>query len=902
MSVLNVRDYGARGDGRTDDTDAIQSAIDDASDGDTVYIPEPDEYYKVSKGRAQPIITISGDNANPLTVKGDGENTVIRVADDSDGNWGIVRITDPEGFDCEVRDLVFDGNRRNQDSGTGFRFRDTSASDTGDVLVEDVVVRNCPDNGWSVQYGGVTLNRTTSHSNGGHGGGVATNRSGQHDPPMEVTNSHFYNNSIDYSGRYEWDFSGGKGIMTDCVLEDNKGNGMTKTSVNAIEFSYQRVRMQNDNGSLVYQNTGGSGASVSFEDIVCEGLGGYIRLSSGNDYRFDGDFILRNCGSNASRNIYGTDGASLSSGSGSALHITDTDASREIIRWDSSGSGSLASLQKSGNGGSSSVTNNGNLSITDEGSDSRTDIDVVPNAADVGAWSTGSSDSDEEEQEEEDETEDDDTTQVDSEFTEWTPRWASNTGDWGVVAGSEFAGGHALQFETDGSGRTRQAISWDAVGEPSDVEVLDRFRVPAFHEDEERGYHARTHLRSSTENGNEVGYWTELEAAADGFRLAKYRSDGGLTTMERFGTPVENEFMYRRFRAEGDEVKVKVWPANGSEPSGWDVEVTDADHDEGWVGLGSFDAEAVETDVLSVAVGGETARITPDGPRPTIAWVSPSDGATVDGDVDVTLDVDGVDATDVSVEYRADGGTWSDASYDGSGTFSGSVDTTAFEDGELSLEARLTDGDGDTVGATVDVVVDNGPSVETLAASDVTDEEATLRGELTNLGGSEEVTVWFEWRAVGEESWTVAGERTLAEAELFDRRISGLDPDAEYEFRAAVDDDGDTVTGTTRPFATLGAPEESSAPSIDAFDITDRSDDTWSRFEVEWAVSDEERELDTVITTLEYQGVTVAAESTSVYGQESNHTHVIRVRGDVDRVRLWVNDTSNESDDAAVEV
>jgi polygalacturonase len=39
MVVVNVRDYGAKGDGSTDDTEAVQRAFSDLRVGDTLYFP-----------------------------------------------------------------------------------------------------------------------------------------------------------------------------------------------------------------------------------------------------------------------------------------------------------------------------------------------------------------------------------------------------------------------------------------------------------------------------------------------------------------------------------------------------------------------------------------------------------------------------------------------------------------------------------------------------------------------------------------------------------------------------------------------------------------------------------------------------------------------------------------------
>lgn len=187
------------------------------------------------------------------------------------------------------------------------------------------------------------------------------------------------------------------------------------------------------------------------------------------------------------------------------------------------------------------------------------------------------------------------------------------------------------------------------------------------------------------------------------------------------------------------------------------------------------------------------------------------------------------------------------------------------------------------------------PEITSLESNDITEGSATLRGDLRSLGGSNEVRVWFEWRSIDADTWTVSGERTLDATTEFARSVSNLDADADYEFRVVSEGPEGTVTGEIRHFRTLAAPQESSAPTVDQFDVTHQSDSDWTRVRVDWTVSDDEYDLDTVITTLEYMDQIVAAKSTPVTGDSESHTHMMRVRGDVDSVQLWVNDTSNET-------
>jgi polygalacturonase len=78
--VLNVRDFGAKGDGVTDDTAAIQKVI-DTSAGRKVYLPSG--VYRVSQTGSQAFAlrAVSG-----LTLLGDGSASILKLAPNQ-GQW-----------------------------------------------------------------------------------------------------------------------------------------------------------------------------------------------------------------------------------------------------------------------------------------------------------------------------------------------------------------------------------------------------------------------------------------------------------------------------------------------------------------------------------------------------------------------------------------------------------------------------------------------------------------------------------------------------------------------------------------------------------------------------------------------------------------------------------------------
>ena len=102
---VNVKDYGAVGDGETDDTDAIQAAIDAINVG-TVYLPEG--VFLVEK-------IVSKAN---VTIQGCGWGTVIKLKD-GDYGGGFFGVIEAKGTEeslldgVVLRDFVIDGNKDN---------------------------------------------------------------------------------------------------------------------------------------------------------------------------------------------------------------------------------------------------------------------------------------------------------------------------------------------------------------------------------------------------------------------------------------------------------------------------------------------------------------------------------------------------------------------------------------------------------------------------------------------------------------------------------------------------------------------------------------------------------------------------------------------------------------------
>ncbi|UPM44290.1 pectate lyase [Halocatena salina] len=103
------------------------------------------------------------------------------------------------------------------------------------------------------------------------------------------------------------------------------------------------------------------------------------------------------------------------------------------------------------------------------------------------------------------------------------------------------------------------------------------------------------------------------------------------------------------------------------------------------------------------------------------------------------------------------------------------------------------------------------PFVTTGDATDVTARKATLRGELTDLGGADAASCYVEYREVPSAAWTATAAQTRTEPGTFDVRLTDLTSRRYYEYRAVVEtENGDRTVGSSE---TVGTPSQSNGGS-----------------------------------------------------------------------------------------
>lgn len=143
--------YNAQGDGVTNDTAAIQAAIDDANmaGGGVVYLPKG--VYIVGCDRAENgCLTLKSG----VVLQGDGIYvSVIKVRDNNrTGVCGVVRIdSDEAATDMGIEFLTIDGNRARNNNVTGIKWSYDGIMNVNtrkDLSIHRVEVKDCNDYGF----------------------------------------------------------------------------------------------------------------------------------------------------------------------------------------------------------------------------------------------------------------------------------------------------------------------------------------------------------------------------------------------------------------------------------------------------------------------------------------------------------------------------------------------------------------------------------------------------------------------------------------------------------------------------------------------------------------------------------------------------------------------------------
>lgn len=186
---------------------------------------------------------------------------------------------------------------------------------------------------------------------------------------------------------------------------------------------------------------------------------------------------------------------------------------------------------------------------------------------------------------------------------DWTVEYPDDK-SYSVVSDQSAEGSQIIRVSL-GQFEGRDVISWDSKN-GSNVEVVVKTRANA--DDVLSG----PSLRGGGGAESSTGYF--IRADIDPNNVSIRPNDRSAAIASTSISLSSNTWYWIRFRANGNDLKGRVWEDGNSEPSAWDIELTDSDYDQGWSGIhGGNVGGAVDCDVDSFGVGteGDTAPMEP---------------------------------------------------------------------------------------------------------------------------------------------------------------------------------------------------------------------------------------------------------------------------------------------------
>lgn len=903
MAILNiVEDYGAAGDGSTDDSQAIQDAINDTTAGDTVLIPETTDFYHIEYTQGSSGVAVNLEPAaDNVTITGESANSKlivnVNVSSGSSPCMGVDDMSNANFTSLSVKKLVFDGGAEQFDNtdSTAFAWRVNQTRTGYDILMEDCVFQNATRAGCPMAYSdgisSITFRNCTANNNDGHGfDPIGTGEGTAERPECEFIDCEASNNggvAIDFhSGNHLLDGFYGTGNA------DGMKAGEAGGPVNHI--SLKRINHRNSGNKGFYQTFSSNNWSLELQDVLFVG------------HTTDGLELRNSCSCTVTGTVM-SDGTVNGSGI-EILEGSDFDATSATIISQYSGDRGIYSGY-SDHGGDINIDTHCHYNDSGGATDGGTPINIntqineerseiaVPGPNDVGAFASGSSGD----------------SSDDPIFNDWTPRWDAGSSDWTVNSTSSSVEDSVLELNASSAGR--HSLSWDEVGTATDVDILGLVRLPS--DDDRYTSYCRLIGRGAGSAGNETGYFVELRDVPS-LEITKY-VDGSMTTLasgEIDFTP--GNWLYVRFNISGNKLKARYWGAGQKEPSDWLLKTPDDDiSGGGWVGVGGFSTDTQQWDTFSVGTGGDSAQFVGANNPPSVAWKNPTDGTTVSDTVTIKVAAsDPEDSGDsLTTEYRIDGNSWLTVPYSStSGYYEASWDSTTVANGDHGLEARVTDSTGSSSTSVTTVTTDNAgdtPVVDSLSVTEVetgdSDAEFDADWQASDSDGnlnSADIALVRDSDESTADSTTVS---ISGDAATGTTRLIAADDDGSgngYTVELAVTDgNGNTTSATT---ATAETEDTGEAPTVHRFSVSEAGrPDPNAEVTAMWDVSDADADLASVEIDVADSSGTVKGVNWTLSGASASDTDSFKIEngdGKTFDISLTVTDAAGTTTSKTVSV
>lgn len=201
--------------------------------------------------------------------------------------------------------------------------------------------------------------------------------------------------------------------------------------------------------------------------------------------------------------------------------------------------------------------------------------------------------------------------------SDWTPIWVTTNSTWTIASKTDASLGQNV-LEHTATADARRAITWDTVGSfTGDFDILAKWRTS----DSASGnipirifaFVSGTSTQSSQQGYQLDGLFPStirIGRTSNG-SYSTLASNTGITTMQ------PNTWYWYRFRKVGSLLEARIWADGGTEPSTWDVSISNTLFNTGPVGLGAFDFNGVrDIDYFAVGTNGDVAPPPTEAPPP----------------------------------------------------------------------------------------------------------------------------------------------------------------------------------------------------------------------------------------------------------------------------------------------
>jgi subtilisin len=126
--------------------------------------------------------------------------------------------------------------------------------------------------------------------------------------------------------------------------------------------------------------------------------------------------------------------------------------------------------------------------------------------------------------------------------------------------------------------------------------------------------------------------------------------------------------------------------------------------------------------------------------------------------------------------------------------------------------------------------------------------------------------------------------------------VSGLSSGTTYDFYVTAVDGAGNESSASGTVSVTTDQSTSSAPTVDSHGVSTRTTGPWSRVTADWAVSDADGDLDSVVVEIrDGSGSTLASTTTSVSGSSASGSNELKTRGTPSESVVTVTDAAGNS-------